>query len=250
VDSDPARLVERIDEATRRLAATAAGLTDGRAREPSLLPGWSRGHVLTHIARNAEGLRNLLTWARTGVVTPQYPSWEAREAGIAAGAGRPAAVLAQDVELSAAAFTAEAARVPAGAWDAQVHGVGGRGHPAWFTLARRLIEVEIHHVDLRAQYAPPDWPEPFVADQLELAASRFRDRDDVPPCVIEVASSGQRFTIGPDPAQRAGDVVTVTGPGCWMLAWLTGRDPGTALSARAGPAGNGGSLPPPLPAWG
>jgi maleylpyruvate isomerase len=250
MDSDPGRLLERTDEATRRLAATAAGFTDGQAREPSLLPGWSRGHVLTHIARNADGLANLLIWARTGVVTPQYPNWEAREAGIAAGAGRPAAVLAQDVEQSAAAFAAQAARVPASAWDTAVHGVGGPDHPAWVTLARRLSEVEIHHVDLRAQYAPPDWPEPFVADELERTTSRFGGRDDVPPCVIEVASSGQRFTIGPDSAQRPGDAVTVTGPGCWMLAWLTGRDPGTALSARGGPAGDAGSLPPRLPTWG
>ena len=114
VDSDPGRLRARIDAATGRLAATAAGLTDAQAREPSRLPGWSRGHVLTHLARNADGLRNLLVWARTGVETPQYPSREAREAGIKAGAGRAAAVLAEDVEQSAAAFAAEAATVPAG----------------------------------------------------------------------------------------------------------------------------------------
>ena len=87
MDSEPGRLQERIGEATTRLTITAAGLTDSQAREPSQLPGWTRGHVLTHIARNADGLRNLLIWARTGVVTPQYPDLEAREAGIAAGAG-------------------------------------------------------------------------------------------------------------------------------------------------------------------
>ena len=37
------------------------GLTDDQAREPSLLPGWSRGHVLTHLARNADAMVNLLT---------------------------------------------------------------------------------------------------------------------------------------------------------------------------------------------
>jgi maleylpyruvate isomerase len=49
----------RIQEATGRLLATAAALTDAQAREPSLLPGWTRGHVLTHIARNADGMVNL-----------------------------------------------------------------------------------------------------------------------------------------------------------------------------------------------
>ena len=250
MDSDPARLRQRIDEATGRLAATAAALTDDQAREPSLLPGWSRGHVLTHIARNADGLRNLLIWARTGVVTPQYPNREAREAGIVAGAGRPAAALAQDVERSAAAFSAEAARVPDSAWDVPVHGINGPDHPGWFTLARRLTEVEIHHVDLRAGYAPGDWPEPFVAEQLERVTGSFTVRADVPRCVIEVDGTGQRFAIGPASAEHDGDVVTVTGPGCWVLAWLTGRDPGTALSASGGPGGDDSGLPPRLPAWG
>ena len=67
MDSDPGRLRARIDAATSRLTAAAAGLTDAQAREPSRLPGWSRGHVLTHLARNADGLRNLLIWARTGI---------------------------------------------------------------------------------------------------------------------------------------------------------------------------------------
>ena len=245
VDSEPGRLQDRIDQATRRLTATVAGLTDSQAREPSLLPGWTRGHVLTHIARNADGLRNLLVWARTGVVTPQYPNPEAREAGIAAGAGRPAGALAEDLEQSAAAFAAEAARVPASAWEVPVHGINGPDHPAWFTLFRRLTEVEIHHVDLRAGYTPPDWPELFVADQLEQVTGNFSARGDFPPCAIEVAGNGQRYSIGP-----AGDAVTVTGPGCWLLAWLTGRDAGSALSARGGSGEDDGGVLPRLPAWG
>ena len=92
---DPAaraeELGERVDVASARVLATAAGISDEQAREPSSLPGWSRGHVLTHLARNADGLRNLLIWARTGVVTPQYPSFEVRNQEIEAGAGRPRA---------------------------------------------------------------------------------------------------------------------------------------------------------------
>jgi maleylpyruvate isomerase len=41
---------------------------------PSLLPGWSRRTVIAHVARNADALCNLLTWARTGVETPMYAS--------------------------------------------------------------------------------------------------------------------------------------------------------------------------------
>ncbi len=67
--NDPAELQRKLADATDRLLATAEGLTGGQAREPSPLPGWSRGHVRTHIARNADGLRNLLIWARTGAAT-------------------------------------------------------------------------------------------------------------------------------------------------------------------------------------
>ena len=34
----------------RRLDEAIAGLTDEQARQPSRLPGWTVGHVLTHLA--------------------------------------------------------------------------------------------------------------------------------------------------------------------------------------------------------
>ena len=78
MDDEVRRSMARIGEATDRLLASAGALTDTGVREPSLLPGWTRGHVLTHIARNADGLGNLLRWARTGITTPMYASREAR----------------------------------------------------------------------------------------------------------------------------------------------------------------------------
>jgi maleylpyruvate isomerase len=251
VDSDPGRLLARIQAATGRLAVTAGTLTDAQAREPSLLPGWTRGHVLTHIARNADGLGNLLVWARTGVETPQYPSRQAREDGIEAGAHRPAAELAADVRQSAAEFAGQVARVPATAWDVPVHGLNGPDHPAWFTLFRRLAEVEIHHADLGAGYGPSDWPSAFVADELERVTGQFAGRDDVPACVLELAGTGQRFRLGPGPAAAPEGAATVAGPGWRVLAWLTGRDDGAALTVSGGPdpAGGQGGLPPKLPKW-
>src|SRR5262252_8769410 len=96
--------ISRIAEADGRLIASASALTDDQLRVPSLLPGWSRGHVLTHIARNADGLSNLLTWAKTGTETPQYESWEARNAQIDDGANRPADDIIADLSRSSEAF--------------------------------------------------------------------------------------------------------------------------------------------------
>lgn len=67
MDSDPAALGVRLREATSRLLVTTAAVTESQVAEPSLLPGWTRGHALTHVARNADGLRNLLSWASTGI---------------------------------------------------------------------------------------------------------------------------------------------------------------------------------------
>ena len=158
--------IGQIAAAGDRLAATASALTDDRVAEPSLLPGWSRGHVLTHIARNADGLRNLLVWAETGVETPQYASLEERDGQIEAGAGRSASELAADVSESAQSFLAKARELTDEGWTTEVRGFRGPAHPGWFTLHRRLAEVEIHHVDLAAGYGPADWPDWFVTDML------------------------------------------------------------------------------------
>src|SRR5690242_1563651 len=98
---DPLVLIDEVDRATERLLTTVGELDDDQLAAPSLLPGWSRGHVVTHIARNADGLLNLLIWARTGKMLPQYASAQQRSVDIEVGAGRPAAVQLADVSAAA-----------------------------------------------------------------------------------------------------------------------------------------------------
>src|SRR5262249_36652575 len=183
MSTDPLVLLTDVDQATTRLI-DAVWRRDGAPAAPSLLPGWSRGHVLTHLARNADGMINLLQWARTGVETPMYASAESRSADIEAGAGRPAADLAADVRESAAALAPAAASMPDDAWTAQVRALNGPPFPALGVLERRLSEVEIHHVDVAAGYSPADWPEYFLREALPRVAESFAGRDDVPPCVV------------------------------------------------------------------
>ena len=45
-----------VEVAFGLLAVRIDGLTEDQARGLSRLPGWTRGHLLTHIARNADGL--------------------------------------------------------------------------------------------------------------------------------------------------------------------------------------------------
>jgi maleylpyruvate isomerase len=237
-----ADLSARIAVATEAVTATAAGLTDAQAREPSRLPGWSRGHVLTHLARNADSLRNLLIWARTRVETPQYASIDEREAGIIAGAGRPAAELRADIEATGAAFAAEAASLRAADWDATVRGLRGAGHPAWYTLWRRLTEVEIHHVDLGTGYRPADWPAAFSSQLLARLAVELR-APNVPRVTLHASGTGASYAVGPaDPGAGENHVPAVSGPAAEVAAWLIGRDDGAGL--RVQPPGPLPEMPP------
>ncbi len=230
----------RLGESTDRLLATADALTDTQVAGASRLPGWSRGHVLTHIARNADGFRNLLGWARTGIETPMYPSEEARARAIQAGAGRSAADLAADLRASAAAFEA-AADLPAGAWDAPV-ARRGVTFPAAGILTRRLSELEIHHVDLGAGYQPGDWPADFVQETLARVASDFAGRLDAPACLARPDGHDAAYPIGPASPGLA-TPVTVSGPPGTLLAWLIGRDSGARLEVA------GAATVPVLPPW-
>jgi maleylpyruvate isomerase len=242
MDDEARRSMARIGEATDRLLASAAALSDADVREPSLLPGWTRGHVLTHLARNGDGLGNLLRWARTGITTPMYASREARRADIEAGAGRSAADLAADVQATAIAFAAEAASLPDEAWAAQVQGLTGPPIPSRGALDWRQREVEIHHVDLAAGYRPGDWPEEFVTASLPGVAGEFAGREDTPSCLLQPDGSGQgSFQIGPE--RPATPQALVQGPPASLLAWLIGRDDGSDLRVPGG-----GALPV-LPPW-
>ena len=77
-------LVEMVVATTRYLGALS-DLTDEDMRAPSLLPGWTRGHVVTHLARNADAFCNLLHWAESGQEHYMYDSREQRNADIEAG---------------------------------------------------------------------------------------------------------------------------------------------------------------------
>jgi maleylpyruvate isomerase len=230
-------LIDQISAAVDRVLETAATLSDDSVAEPSLLPGWSRGHVLTHLARNADGLRNLLIWAKTGVETPQYVSLTARADDIAAGANRPAGELAADVASSGQAFIEVAHQLSDDAWLAQVRMSRGHQLPAWSVLSQRLFEVEVHHVDLNAGYGPANWPDWFVTSELYRLAGRLTGDPAAPSAVLTDAASGRQFFIHADGTSE----LAVTGPGGTLLAWLLGRDSGETLTTE--PAGPLPSVP-------
>jgi maleylpyruvate isomerase len=168
-------LSDQIDQATQRLLDTARIITEPDLRAPCLLPGWTRAHVLAHVARNADAMRNVLAGVRTGQDRPGYTSAEAREAGIEQDAGRPANELTSDLADSAMALRTVARQLPDEGWQVPVRMLDtGTRFPAAELLTRRLVEVELHHGDLGAGYGPAGWPAAFAAMELSEPMRTWR----------------------------------------------------------------------------
>ncbi|MEO3792062.1 maleylpyruvate isomerase family mycothiol-dependent enzyme [Nonomuraea sp. B10E15] len=236
-------LQAELSAATDRLLATAASLSDADLAAPSLLPGWTRGHVLAHVAQNAGSHLNLLAWARTGVRTPQYASLQARATAIEAAATHPVARHLADIEEGASRVAAAIRDMPVEYWSAHVEGMRPPPHPAWYLLVRRLREVGFHHVDLDAGYGPADWPEQFVARELhDCRACWPRDGGTVSEPVGEIVLRSQAGGIV-SRWPRLGPGPTVEGAPAAVLAWLTGRSGGEGVTLV--PVGR---LPTPDPA--
>jgi maleylpyruvate isomerase len=205
------------------LAALNAGRWSSAAvAEPSLCAGWTRGHVLTHLARNADGISETLAGALRGEIIERYPDgWESRNAAISAGARRRFAELVADVDDSAQRLDRMFCAVAdADGWELETE----KGHPAKHWLDARWKEVEIHRVDLAAGYTPDRWPPAMVAAMFEREIERLgeRARGAVRVGVTERGSllrdfAGREWHVGEGPA------VEVVGPDWAVLAWLVGR---------------------------
>jgi maleylpyruvate isomerase len=237
---DPASDLAAVEAATESLLATVERLDPASLGEPSLLPGWTRGHVLAHVARNADSIVNLLTWARTGVETRAYASEESRAADIAAGAARGIDEQLADLRATSERVVAAAVAMPADRWAATVRGRSGVSITADKILWARWQEVEVHHVDLGVDYTPAHWGEEFLAHALGSTVKRFASHDDVPPMRLVATDAEWSRAIGP----AAPEPLTVEGPRPALFAWLIGRSSGDGLMVHP----SGAPLPP-LPAW-
>ncbi|WP_419994000.1 maleylpyruvate isomerase family mycothiol-dependent enzyme [Streptomyces boninensis] len=223
------RDLQRLRAATDRLLEAAARLDDSGLAAPSRLPGWTRGHILAHLARNADALVNVLSGR------PMYASAEARDADIEAGAPRPLDEQLTDVRTTATLLEQTAAAVPD--WTARCELRNGVTDSKSRIPFRRLVEIELHHVDLGIGYELGDLPADFVRHETDFLAARFAGNAAVPPIRIS-AADGSTWTTG----GKEGETVAVTGEPAALMGWLAGRTKGEGLDA------GGAGLPvlPPL----
>ncbi|WP_017622728.1 maleylpyruvate isomerase family mycothiol-dependent enzyme [Nocardiopsis chromatogenes] len=229
--------MKEIEQATERLVRTAERLTPEEIAAPSLLPRWTRGHVLAHVSRSADAVSGVLEAAREGREASMYPSEEAREADIDAGAGRPGPEQAADLRTSSDRFAAAVAAMPQERWDFKVRHRSGRVFRAAELAGMRILELEYHHVDLDAGYTPGHWQEAFVDRELRSMVERLAGAE-LP--AVEIADVG---SIGRGPAGLRAD-----GPHAALLAWLVGRSGPDGLTVtRDGERVGSETLPKPPP---
>lgn len=221
---------------TEVLLEHARSLADSDLAQPSGLGGWTRGHLLAHVSLNASALINLLTWARTGVVTPMYPSREARSADIEANSTQPMTALLTGIEVTARRLDEAVATLPPVAWTAEIRTASGRAAPATVVPWMRVREVWVHTVDLEVGYGFADIPAAVLAALVEDMAAMMTPRLDGPPFAVLYDGAPEPVVVGRGTPQRL-----IDGPLADLVTWLSGR--------RAPAALGGADDLPALPVW-
>ena len=221
---DLVRDLEGATEAHRRLLTALSDLSDAVARRPSRLSGWTVGHVVTHIARNADSFTNALEGAARGELGVQYPhGMEGRVADIEAGAGRDAAALVDDLARATTALERTWSRTPAAVWRTGEACTANRiPYPLAEVAFRRWREVEVHHADLGLAADPvwAAWSDGYLVGELERQLPKLAER--LPPGTavrLTIVEDGSVVHVPvPDP-----DAVSARIGRGELVAWLLGR---------------------------
>ncbi|MEU6155470.1 maleylpyruvate isomerase family mycothiol-dependent enzyme [Actinosynnema sp. NPDC047251] len=211
----PAAVVDAALDAHRRLGALVEGVTDAQVAEPSVLPGWTRGHVLAHLAHVTEAMARQAENEGTKI-EPYVGGRPGRDAAIEAAAKNSAA------EHRAAIKAAEARLADAWAgvrdWNTPVAYRDGVLLDTAFALWR---EVEIHTADL--DLAPIAWSPAFHDHAVDFLSARVPD--GVQLTLVSTVDS-RKWTI------RSGETSTLQGNPDDLITWLAGREPKNALTGE------------------
>jgi maleylpyruvate isomerase len=133
-------LIAAAERGQQKVLCAVRELSDADLARASLLPGWSRRHVVAHLAGNARGQLRMLRAASRGELADQYPG----------GASGRAAEIEELALLSGTRLGSQLGD----ACDALVE--------VWNSVWARWRESEVHHVDLDVGYSPNNWPSAFV----------------------------------------------------------------------------------------
>jgi maleylpyruvate isomerase len=240
--TDPA-LLDALLQARRGTAFFARKLnelSDAELDGGTLLPGWTRRHVVAHVGYNARAIARLIEWAATGVETPMYPSPEARNHEIDFGSTLSPIALRHLFDHSAVHLNVEWRDLPADAWHQKVKTAQGRIVPAEETVWMRTREVWMHAVDLDNGATFNDIPAPVLERLLKDITGAWHTRGTDTGLLVKV--TGTDLTFGDT---SAADPTIITGPLPAVVEWAAGRgNGGVTATGSSAPGGT-----PPAPKW-
>lgn len=208
-------------------------------REPTALEGWTRSHIVAHVAYNAIALCNLMHWANTGEKTPMYSSPQARNEEIAYGATLIPDALRNLHEHSVARLDVAWRDSAEEAWEHEVLTAQGRTVPASEILWMRSREVWIHAVDLGVVAGFGDIPAVILETLAAEITAKWAGQGAGEGLVLVDASTGTRYAAAPAPA--GGSETVVSGSLAGIVRYAAGR-------GAEGVSTDSGEVPEP-PRW-
>lgn len=233
--NDPTVTLGWMIEGTKHFLKAVEPLDSDALAAPSRLPDWSRAHVVGHVARNAEALVRLASWASTGVENPMYESSDQRNAEIESTAEISPEALKELLVSSASDLEAALSALDESAWAAPVKTALGRTVPATEIPWMRNREVWIHAIDIDADLEFADFPAEVIDLLIDDTVAAISQREGCPSLLLSPTDRSRTWKLGPE----SDDATVVEVPAALLAQWLTGR-----LSDAARPD----SLPP-LPRW-
>jgi maleylpyruvate isomerase len=226
-----------MEQGTAGFIAALDRIDDDSLGDSTALTGWTRRHVIAHVAANAEALGRLVRWARTGEECRMYSSPEQRNDDIENGSRLPAADLRQWVRSSAQKLSDDLSELSAAQWDHCVVTAQGRTVTTRAVPWMRSREVMVHAVDLGSGTAFADLPAGFLGALVADVAVKRSATANGPSLTVEATDTGESWDIN-----GTGERLAVAGPLAAVAGWLTGR-------AVAGIKTTDGTAVPVLPAW-
>lgn len=234
-DISNAQLVDRLKAAADNVSAKLGGLSDADVLASTELPGWTRGHVLAHIAHVSNAVARQVEYAVRGELIEFYDGGSgARTQAIEMNAGNTAQ---EHRDQLSAAFT-RALGVLDGLddaqWDLPISYRDGVVRDGALAYWRELV---IHLADLQLGRGPETWSKEFCLYLIDFLATR------VPGDIhLKLLPLGlPPMTVG-----SGESAVSIQGMLTDIAAWLSGRTP-TMGSLRAEAAADSVELPVLLP---
>jgi maleylpyruvate isomerase len=232
----PANLLEELRSAADVVTGIAANLTDADVAAASELPGWTRGHVLAHVAGIANAMARQLEYTARGEKIELYDGgFEGRNRAIELSAGHGAGQHRSAVTAAVGRALDAFGALDAAGWQAPISFRDGVVFDGGLALWR---ELTIHATDLGTGRGPETWSRPFCENLFDFLSAR------VP--------AGERFVLQPlglpsvTIGAAGGRSTAINGMLTDIAAWLAGRTP-TLGSLRATAAADGVDLPELLP---